>query len=229
MSIRRTLARACALPAAAGLVLLGAAGPSSAHVTITPDTAVAGEYAVLTVSVPHGCDGSPTTQVEVKLPEEITSVTPTRNPLWDQQVDIQKLDQPVTDEHGNTVSERVGSVVYTAKTPLPDGVRDTFELSVQIPDTPGETLVFPTIQTCEKGRTAWTQVAEGGDSDELEHPAPAFEVEQAAADDASTGQQDAAGSTAEDDSDTLGYVGAGAGLLGLLAGGTALVLARRKE
>ena len=50
------------------------------------------------------------------------------------------------------------TVVYTANTPLPDGQRDTFELSFQVPDAEGETLAFPTIQTCEKGETGWIEV-----------------------------------------------------------------------
>ena len=32
-----------------------------------------------------------------------------------------QLDEPVEDAHGNSVTERVGEVTYTAKTPLPDG------------------------------------------------------------------------------------------------------------
>ena len=38
-------------------------------------------------------------------------------------------------------------------------------------------MAFPTIQTCEKGSTAWTEVAaDGGTEDDLEHPAPSFVV-----------------------------------------------------
>lgn len=49
----------------------------------------------------------------------------------------------------------------------------TIELSLQVPDAEGEVLAFPTIQTCEKGETAWTQVpTDGQDEDELESPAP---------------------------------------------------------
>ena len=44
-----------------------------------------------------------------------------------------------------------------------------------MPDAEGEALAFPTIQTCEKGETAWTQVpTDGQDEDELENPAPSF-------------------------------------------------------
>jgi uncharacterized protein YcnI len=234
MPTRRTLSRLGALSAATALVAL-VATPAGAHVSGTPSVANAGSFTILTMSVPHGCDGSPTTKVEIQIPESVVSVTPTRNPLYDLDVNIQQLHEPLTDAHGNEVTERVGSIVYTARTPLPEGQRDTFELSFQIPDVAGETLSFPTVQTCEQGRTGWVQVPEEGqDGDELEYPAPAFEVLPAAE------EGDAQGASAEDasaevaavsdettDSNALGWAGLGVGALGLLAGGTALVRTRK--
>jgi periplasmic copper chaperone A len=137
MSIRRTLTRLGAPLAAAAVVTVVAAVPASAHVTISPSDATAGAFTVLTVSVPHGCDGSPTTKVEIQMPESVLSVTPTRNPFYDVESTIEQLDEPVTDAHGNEVTERTSTVVYTANTPLPEGQRDTFELSFQVPDAAG--------------------------------------------------------------------------------------------
>ena len=227
MSLRRTAARLLAAPAAAAVLALSLAGPASAHVTITPNTTAAGAFAVLTVSVPHGCDGSATTKVEVQIPEPILSVTPTRNPYWDVENKMVTLDEPVTDAHGNTVTERVGSVVYTAKTPLPDGVRDTFELSLQLPDEPGTTLNFPTLQSCEKGETGWVEVpTEGQDPHELEFPAPTFTLTAAEGEDGE--EADAASQPDEDETDTVSWVGLSAGVLGLLAGAAAIIQVRRK-
>jgi len=239
----RTIARLGALPAAAAVVLLSVV-PASAHVSGTPSVATAGSYTILTMSVPHGCDGSPTTKVEFQIPESVVSVTPTRNPLYDLQVNMEQLDEPITDTHGNEVTERVGSITYTASTPLPEGQRDTFELSFQVPDAAGETLAFPTLQTCEQGRTDWVQVAEdGSDGEELEYPAPAFEILPAeeggdghgggdeAADEASaeTDTETAAADTEEasaESSNAVGWAGLVLGTLGLLAGGLALVRSR---
>ena len=53
MSLNRKLARACAIPAAVAIAVL-TAGPAAAHVSISPERAAAGSYAVLTASVPHG-------------------------------------------------------------------------------------------------------------------------------------------------------------------------------
>lgn len=156
----------------------GGATAANAHVGAKPDTNEAGSYAVVAVSVPHGCDVSPTTKVALKIPEGINAVTPTRNAFYTVEKVMEKLDTPIKDSHGNDVTERVAEVVYTATTPLPADQRDVFELSLQIPeDAAGEMLFFPTIQTCEVGETAWVQMpADGQDPHELELPAPSFEV-----------------------------------------------------
>ncbi len=244
MSIR-TLARLGAFPAATAAIALSLAAPAGAHVTATPSTAAAGAYTVVTFSVGHGCEGSPTTKIEIQVPESVLSVTPSRNPFYDVEKTIETLDEPVADAHGNEVTERTASSVYTASTPLPDGERDAFELSFQLPDAEGETLSFPTIQTCQKGETGWTEVpADGQDAEELESPAPAFEIVAAeagghdddaaaepAADDAAGADDtdasaDASADDADDSSSALGWAGLVAGLLGLAAGGLALARTR---
>jgi len=233
MKIRRTLTRLGAPLAAAAAVTLVAAAPASAHVTVSPSDATAGAFTVLTVSVPHGCDGSPTTRIEMQIPEQILEVTPTRNPFYEVETKVTELDEPVTDGDGNEVTERIGSVVYTADEPLPDGMRDTFELSFQVPDVAGETLTFPTVQTCAKGKTAWIEVPEEGqDAEELESPAPAFEVlpvEESGSETAATSDsvQEASAETTDDGSDVLSWVALGVGALGLLVGGTALARSRK--
>ena len=61
MSIR-TFARLGALPVATAAIALSLVAPAGAHVTATPSTAAAGAYTVVTFSVGHGCEGSPTTE-----------------------------------------------------------------------------------------------------------------------------------------------------------------------
>jgi periplasmic copper chaperone A len=194
------MTRVCAAAVLALVLCLGVAGPAAAHVSITASETAAGAYTVLTVSVPHGCEGSPTTEVAIHVPEDISEVTPTRNAFYDVEV----------------VSEGVTQVVYTARTALPDGQRDTFELSLQIPrDAAGQTLLFPTVQTCEEGSTAWTEVAADGQSeDDLEHPAPGFLVTETTPADE------------RDPNTLLAVAGLVAGLLGLALGATALVRTR---
>lgn len=212
--------------AAAVLGLVGLAAPASGHVTVTPSTTAAGAFAVLEFSVGHGCEDSPTTRISIQLPPEINTVSPTRNGLWQVEKDVERLDPPVTDAHGNEITERVASVTYTTDAPLPDGYRDTFELSVQLPDAEGDTLAFPTIQTCQDGESAWIEVPQDGqDVDELELPAPSFVVGEAAdeaADDKAVDEVD------DEDGTALTVAALVAGLLGAVLGGTALVRQRRR-
>ena len=166
-----------ALAVAAGLVL-GGAGAADAHVTIAEGTVVAGTYEILTVSVPHGCEGSATTEIAIQIPEGINAITPTRNATYSVEKVMEHLETPITDSHGNEITERVAQVVYTANSPLPDGLRDAFELSLRVPDdAAGSTLYFPIVQTCEQGEVAWVQIPEDPQAgDELDAPAPSVEV-----------------------------------------------------
>ena len=231
--MKRMLARACALPAAAGIIALTATA-ASAHVSITPEEGEAGAFTVLTASVPHGCDGSPTTKVAIAMPEQVLAVTPTRNSSWDVEKKMEKLAEPVQDSHGNEVTERVAQVVYTARSPLPEGYRDAFELSLQLPDAAGETLVFPVIQTCAKGETAWTETASDGNTEELEAPAPTVDLLPAgdeggqATSTADQSQAPQSEPAEAGESNALGIAALVAGLLGLLAGVGALVQVRRR-
>jgi uncharacterized protein YcnI len=221
--------RRIALPAAgaAGALALAVA-PASAHVTISPDTTAAGSYAVLTVSVPHGCDGSATTKIAISMPEEIPQVTATRNPYWDLEVESEPLDEPIEDAHGNQITERESVVVYTAKEPLLDPVRDSLELSVQLPHSVGETLAFPVVQTCEEGETSWTEVAEEGqDAEELEHPAPLVTITEAGAT-TDADNADSADSADDEDGNGLALAGLGTGIAGIVVGGIALARSRKQ-
>ncbi|GGU36552.1 YcnI family protein [Nocardioides albus] len=233
---RRTLARLGAPAAAAAAVTFLVAAPASAHVTVTPTETAAGAYTVLTFSNGHGCEGSPTKQITIQVPEGVNTVTPTRQPFYDVKVTKEKLAEPIKDAHGNELTERDATIVYTAKTPLPDGQRDAFEVSLQLPEEEG-TLAFPVIQTCVKGETAWIEETPEGATEEPENPAPAFEVTAASGEDGHGHDSEESAEKAEpvaadveegDDGNLWGAVGAGAGILGLIAGTTALALGRRK-
>ncbi|NGM15097.1 YcnI family protein [Verrucosispora sp. WMMA2044] len=228
---RRRLAQAGALGVftATAVALTGA--PAAAHVTVSPSVTTAGSYTVLTFGVPHGCDKSATTKVSIKMPEQIVSVTPTVNSNWTVQKVMAELNPPVKDSHGNEITQRVTEVVYTAKTPLPADLRDTFELSLKLPDAAGETLAFPAVQTCEQGETPWVEMpAAGQDADELEHPAPTFvltakadaDAEEAAVQPVSQTTEEPAGGTG-----VVGWIALVLGALGLVAGGLALLRTRK--
>lgn len=215
-----------------GLVFTGV-GAASAHVTADPSSTSADSYTVMTVSVPHGCEGKATTKIKIGLPDELAGVTPTVNPNWN-----------VKQVHQDGDSNKdVTEIDYTAKKPLPDDLRDTFELSFYIPpESEGKTLNFPTTQECTSGETKWDQTPKDGQSeDDLETPAPSFKVTAPAADtesgtdadssaEATASQSPAEQASAPAESSsalTWGIIGTILGALGLIAGGTAFVRSRK--
>ncbi|WP_161606123.1 YcnI family protein [Microlunatus speluncae] len=220
--------------AALGGLLIAAwsAIPAAAHVSVKADQAVAGGYAVLTFAVPHGCEGSPTTKIAIKIPESVTSTKPTVVADWQVEAPQVKLAQPQTDSHGNQITERVDQVIYTAETPLPDALRQTFEVQVKLPeDAAGTTLAFPVVQSCVQGETAWIQVAAAGENgEELEHPAPAIKIVAAEPDEVTAGSG-TPGEPTQAAAAPVGWTGpAGlaAGVLGLVLGGIALARTRQR-
>ncbi|WP_083451493.1 YcnI family copper-binding membrane protein [Leucobacter celer] len=237
---RPLLVSGAALLGAVALTLGGAAS-AHAHVGASPNTNEAGAYAVVTLSVPHGCDASPTTKVAIQIPDGINAVTPTRNSFYTVEKTMEQLDTPITDAHGNEVTERVAEVVYTASTPLPADQRDVFELSLQLPEeAAGSMLYFPAVQTCEEGELAWVQIpADGQDPHELELPAPGFEVVAASGDSHGHGDEASEANTGEaaahneetaasNDQTPLVTTALVIGGLGLIAGVIALIRGRKQ-
>ncbi len=243
--------------ASTAALMMAGVSSASAHVHIEPDSTAAGAPSQLAFATAHGCGASPTTKMTITLPEEINDATPTAKADWNVEKVTEQLDEPKTLDNGSKITERISQIVYTAEEPLPDGVRDTFEIEVELPDAAGETLAFPTLQTCEQGATDWSQIPEEGqDAHSLESPAPTIEVTEASAEGGSghgapdEGGEEASGSgtgseAAADDDGTaqagseqasatsssgnsmIGWIGLVAGLLGLAAGGTALARTRK--
>lgn len=147
---KRTTVTAALLTA--GALALAVPTAAHAHVSATASSTAAGSYTVVTFSVPHGCEASPTQIVTIDIPESVPSVTPTVNASWS----IEK----VTGDVAGT--EQVTQVVYTSVTGgLPSDLRDTFELSLRLPDgAEGDIVEFPVTQTCTEGSVSW----EGADA-----------------------------------------------------------------
>ena len=138
-------------------VLLGAS-PAAAHVTISVSTTQAGATAQVRMEVPHGCAGSATTEIAVRMPEGVSEVGAESTERW--------AAEPAPD-----------ALTFRTEDPLPDGLRDEVVFSVRLPDEVGAVLVFPVVQRCEEGESAWTEVAEDAASrDQLELPAPVVVV-----------------------------------------------------
>jgi periplasmic copper chaperone A len=232
--------------AATGALTLALAGTAGAHITANPGEAPSDSFATLDFSVGHGCEESPTTQVRIKVPPSVPSVTPGVHPLWD--VATKEGKKEKVELHGETITRGVSEVIYTAKEPLPADRLDLLTMSVKLPaGEEGESVYFPTIQRCEKGQTRWIQIpAEGESAEELEEPAPAVVLTAAesghggaaGAEEDGSGQSAAqpaanvqTASVSSDDDGTpmwLAITALAFGALGLLAGVGGLTAGRRR-
>jgi periplasmic copper chaperone A len=241
--MRKTVRALGALGAATGGMLL-MAGPASAHISPTPSEVPADGFTAVSLTVGHGCDDSPTKQLTIEVPSQLNEISPQVQPGWDIEVKTEDLAEPIDDGEGGEITERASQVVYTAQrgNELPPHFRDVFTLGFKAPDAEGEYLFFKTVQTCVEGETPWIEEYTG-EGEEPEHPSPAVligpagedehgggaeaeEAEPEAEEVAATAAAD--GSSDDGDSSTgIAVAGLVAGLLGLGAGGLALVRNRK--
>jgi uncharacterized protein YcnI len=85
---------------------------------------------------------------------------------------MRKLPEPYANEVGQMVTETVDEIVWKGGE-LPDGYYGEFQLRVLMPDAPGTTLWFKTIQNCPDGSIRWIEVPAAGQNPyELPEPAP---------------------------------------------------------
>jgi uncharacterized protein YcnI len=147
-------------------------GAASAHVTATPNEAAAGTYFLTGFTVPHGCSGSPTVAVRIKIPEGVISVKPQMKPGWEITITNRKLDKAIDAGHGRMVTETVDEVAWRGG-PLPDSLYDTFGLVMKLPDQPGRTVYFPVVQECKEGVHRWITIPETDEKwGDAKEPAP---------------------------------------------------------
>ena len=150
-TLRRTVV-ATGLTATAGALLL--AGTASAHIDPDPIAVQADTSNTVSFGVEHGCDGSPTTELQIQVPATVADAQPVDKDGWTASVDAQ------------VVTFTGGSLA--ADTP------DDFAISFTAPTAPGP-IAFPIVQLCEVGQLDWIESAVEGGA-EPEHPAPSVLV-----------------------------------------------------
>ena len=167
------------LPLAA--ILIGTfTGPAGAHPSLERREANVGAPYKAVMRVPHGCDGSATTRVRVQIPEGVIGVKPQPKPGWTIETTRGPYAQTYPYYHGAKLTEGVREITWSGR--LPDDNYDEFVFVGFVAATlnAGDTVHFPTVQECEKGRAAWTEVAVAGQSaHDLKMPAPAIRLVQA--------------------------------------------------
>jgi uncharacterized protein YcnI len=215
-----------ALAAAAAL-----AGPAtaSAHVTLQPSTAPAGGFTRLDVRVPNERDDSATTKVDVQMPPGFAEVSYEPRPGWTVAVQHKKLATPIKTDEGDEITEAVSRVTWTGhgkQGRIGPGEFADFGLSVAMPDgKPGDKLTFKALQTYDNGEVVRWIGDEGSEA-----PAPTVTLANAAEE---TGASPApTPAPAADDGgggDGLAIAALIVGVLGLAAGGAALLATRRSR
>ena len=133
------------------------ATPAAAHVVAVPGEAKAGSFSAVAFRVGHACAaGDATLKLRVEVPDGVASARPQPKPGWT--IDIEKD------------GDRTAAVTWTGR--LPDDQFDDFALLMKLPSQAGS-LVFPTIQTCEKGESQWTEIPDPErPGEKLTRPAP---------------------------------------------------------
>jgi periplasmic copper chaperone A len=164
-----------------GAPLLGAAGVLAgasiafAHITLENQQAPVGASYKAVLRVPHGCEGSATVAVRVRVPDGFIEVKPMPKPGWKLDVVRGKYQKPMS-VRGTKVTEGVTEVNWSGGN-LPDAYYDEFLLTGYIGDEaqPGQTMYFRVVQECEKGINRWIEIPAG------EGGAPAAEPAEPAA------------------------------------------------
>lgn len=152
-------------------ILTASAQPARAHATLDRNEAPADSFFNTFVNVPHGCEGSATLKVRVRIPEGVIGVKPQPKPGWDLSIRQEKLEKPIVESHGRTITDVVAEVTWSGK--LLDENFDQFGLHMKLPNKPGETLYFPTVQECEHGAHRWIEIpAAGKTRGDYKEPAP---------------------------------------------------------
>ncbi len=140
---------------------------ASAHVVLQDQAAPAGSNYKAIFKVGHGCAGSPTRQIAVRVPSGVKSVKPMPKAGWVAEV-------------GDAPSR----ITWTAKSPadmLPSAYYDEFTLVARLPEQAGA-LYWPVEQVCETGRNDWTEIPQTGQTlKDLKSPAALLTVQPAAA------------------------------------------------
>lgn len=149
----------------------------SAHAKLDQESADAGSSYQGAMLITHGCDGSPTVSVSIRIPKEVKRVKPMAKAGWKVETTMEALAEPY-ELHGSTISEEIRDITWTGGS-LPDDLFDAFVFRGTLPETEQEqTVYFLTVQKCENGEFhRWIDVPEPGKSiDDLEKPAPLLKV-----------------------------------------------------
>ena len=153
---------------AAGLALSTSAW---GHALSVDKDAPAGGWHLVQIGIPHGCAGSPTHTVRMRMPMAIFMARPEIKPGWEMTVKMREMDPPLVAE-GREFTTAVDEITWSGGH-IGDLEFDRFNVLALMPRDVGKFLYFLTIQECEEGELRWVEIPEEGRSwGSYEHPAP---------------------------------------------------------
>jgi uncharacterized protein YcnI len=154
--------------------LVAAASLAHAHVTLETKEAPAGSTYKAVLRISHGCEGTPTVSVRVRIPEGVIAVKPMPKPGWTITA-VTGAYANAYSAHGKSVTSGVKELAWTGGS-LADGYYDEFVFRVSLPDAKAGTVIyFPVVQQCEKGVHRWIEIPEPGKTaKDYEEPAPSL-------------------------------------------------------
>jgi uncharacterized protein YcnI len=141
-------------------------GEAFAHVSIEGKRVQAGALFDATFRVGHGCAGSPTVKLNIRIPDGVVAVEPQAKEGWSLTSESGALDH-VTVSGGQSFSN--GAKVVTWSGLLSPHQAGAFTLKARLADgaVVGQRVIFQVYQQCEKGEERWID-----SDDEDDHPAP---------------------------------------------------------
>lgn len=144
---------------------------ATAHVTLENPQTPAGSYYKAVLRVPHGCAGSATVKLRVRIPEGVIAVKPQPKPGWALET-IQGNYAKTYTLHGARLDSGVKEIAWSGGL-LPDQHFDEFAFMAYVADdlAAGTRLPIPVVQECETGVARWIDLDAQSDT-----PAPALHI-----------------------------------------------------
>jgi uncharacterized protein YcnI len=164
-------------------LLVFCAANANAHIVLETPIAQAGSSYRAVLKVGHGCEGSATTQIVVKVPDGVQGAKPMPKAGWRLEIERTALVKPYM-SHGRTVTEDVSEIRWTAKSAddyLANAYYDEFVIVGKLPEASG-TIYWKVSQICEQGRIDWVDIPGANAASISKTPAAVLEIKQGAAD-----------------------------------------------
>ncbi|MCH2165287.1 MAG: YcnI family protein [Marinovum sp.] len=148
---------------------------AAAHASLAEKEAKQNTNYIAVMRITHGCAGEATNRVTITIPEGVINAKPMPKAGWT----LETVRQPYakTYEYHGPKSEGVVSISWSGH--LEDGHFDEFVFRARVTDAfpVGETVYFPTMQTCVNGENAWVEVPQEGQTrGDLKSPAPGVTI-----------------------------------------------------